>query len=140
VIHQEQQQQQLRQHQNTQLHMQPTPCNTRYTSSCNKHYSQPTLPDQIRDTDLDTLERLVGCLTWGDIEAEDSRHLAESSFVKVFRLAQLLLEYLLYVQDSLKHTNSVLELSRCGAGALYMSMCWLLTVTIVAQNSVTHSE
>jgi hypothetical protein len=30
----------------------------------------------------------------------------------VFRLAQLLLEYLLYVQDSLKHTNSVLEVSR----------------------------
>ncbi|WIA31397.1 hypothetical protein OEZ86_002296 [Tetradesmus obliquus] len=63
----------------------------------------------IRDTDLDTLERLVGCLAWGDIEAEDSRHLSEASFVKVFRLAQLLLEYLLYVQDSLKHTNSVLE-------------------------------
>uniref|UniRef100_A0A383WEI0 Cilium assembly protein DZIP1 N-terminal domain-containing protein n=1 Tax=Tetradesmus obliquus TaxID=3088 RepID=A0A383WEI0_TETOB len=66
----------------------------------------------IRDTDLDTLERLVGCLAWGDIEAEDSRHLSEASFVKVFRLAQLLLEYLLYVQDSLKHTNSVLEVSR----------------------------
>jgi hypothetical protein len=72
--------------------------------------------DQIRDTDLDTLERLVECLTWGDIEAEDSRHLAESSFIKVFRLAQLLLEYLLYVQDSLKHTNSALELSRYGTG------------------------
>ncbi|KAF6250625.1 hypothetical protein COO60DRAFT_1681187 [Scenedesmus sp. NREL 46B-D3] len=67
---------------------------------------------RIRDTDLDTLERLVACLTWGDIEVEDSHHLAEASFVKVFRLAQLLLEYLLYVQDSLKHTNSVLELSR----------------------------
>jgi zinc finger protein DZIP1 len=71
-----------------------------------------SLHPQIRDTDLDTLERLVSCITWGDIEAEDSRHLAEASFVKVFRLAQLLLEYLLYVQDSLKHTNSVLELSR----------------------------
>lgn len=55
----------------------------------------------------------MGCLAWGDIEAEDSRHLSEASFVKVFRLAQLLLEYLLYVQDSLKHTNSVLEVSRC---------------------------
>lgn len=70
------------------------------------------VPRQIRDTDLDTLERLVSCITWGDIEAEDTRHLSEASFVKIFRLAQLLLEYLLYVQDNLKYTNSVLEQSR----------------------------
>lgn len=67
---------------------------------------------QIRDTDLDTLEQLVACLTWGDIEAEDTRHLSEGNFVKVFRLAQLLLEYLLYVQENLKYTNGVLDQSR----------------------------
>ena len=67
---------------------------------------------QVRDTDLDTPERLVSCITWGDIEAEDTRHLSEANFVKIFRLAQLLLEYLLYVQDNLKYTNSVLEQSR----------------------------
>lgn len=68
---------------------------------------------QIQDTDLDTLEALASCITWGDIEAEDSRHLTEGSFVKVFRLAQLLLEYLLYVQDTLKATNASLDASRC---------------------------
>jgi hypothetical protein len=67
----------------------------------------------VRDTDLDTLERLVSVITWGDIEAEDTRHLSEGNFVKVFRLAQLLLEYLLYVQENLKFTNGVLEHGRC---------------------------
>jgi zinc finger protein DZIP1 len=61
---------------------------------------------------LDTLEQLVTCVTWGDIEAEDTRHLSEGNFVKVFRLAQLLLEYLLYVQENLKYTNGVLDQSR----------------------------
>lgn len=70
------------------------------------------MPLQVRDTDLDALERLVSCITWGDIEAEDTRHLSEANFVKIFRLAQLLLEYLLYVQDNLKYTNCVLEQSR----------------------------
>lgn len=55
----------------------------------------------------------MSCITWGDIEAEDTRHLSEASFVKVFRLAQLLLEYLLYVQDNLCATNALLEQSRC---------------------------
>lgn len=68
--------------------------------------------DQVRDTDLDTLEQLVTCVTWGDIEAEDTRHLSEGNFVKVFRLAQLLLEYLLYVQENLKYINGVLDQSR----------------------------
>jgi zinc finger protein DZIP1 len=66
----------------------------------------------VRDTDLDALEQLVTCVTWGDIEAEDTRHLSEGNFVKVFRLAQLLLEYLLYVQENLKYTNSVLDRNR----------------------------
>ena len=67
---------------------------------------------QIRDTDIDALERLAGMLTWSDLEAEDTRHLSESNFTKIFRLAQLLLEYLLYVQDSLKAANSILEQGR----------------------------
>jgi hypothetical protein len=111
------------QHASTKMHAElaecaPGTCRTQQYQQWldNSHAQRLFPPHQIRDTDLDTLERLVSCLTWGDIEAEDSRHLAESSFVKVFRLAQLLLEYLLYVQDSLKHTNSALELSRYGTG------------------------
>lgn len=80
---------------------------------CTFPRSTQTSP-QVRDTDLDTLEQLVTCVTWGDIEAEDTRHLSEGNFVKVFRLAQLLLEYLLYVQENLKYTNGVLDKSRWG--------------------------
>ena len=41
-----------------------------------------------------------------------TQQLSEGNFVKVFRLAQLLLEYLLYVQENLKYTNGVLDKSR----------------------------
>jgi zinc finger protein DZIP1 len=58
----------------------------------------PLLHAQVRDVDLDTLERVAACITWGDLEAEDTRHLSEANFTKIFRLAQLLAEYLLYVQ------------------------------------------
>eukprot|EP00775_Hariotina_reticulata_P007380 gene7380-7589_t len=66
----------------------------------------------IRDTDLDTLEQLVSCITWGDLEAEGPGQVNPSSTAKLFRLAQLLLEYLLYVQDNLQHANSILEKCR----------------------------
>lgn len=73
--------------------------------------STPPWPLQIRDTDLDALEQLVSCITWGDLEAEGPGQVDPSSTAKLFRLAQLLLEYLLYVQDNLQHANSILE--RC---------------------------
>lgn len=73
-------------------------------------HSCPAFPDapqptpahapQVRDADLDVLERVAPCITWGDLEAEDPRHLNETNFTKIFRLAQLLIEYLLYVQVS----------------------------------------
>ena len=38
---------------------------------------------QIRDVDLDTLERVTSIIAYGDIEAEDTRHLTELNFIKV---------------------------------------------------------
>ena len=38
----------------------------------------------------------------------------------MFRLSQLLVEYLLYVQDNLKYTNGVLEHDRCGRSRRYL--------------------
>ena len=67
----------------------------------------------MRDIDLDTLEKIVSIVAFGDIEAEDTRHLTELNFVKVFRLSQLIIEYLLYVQDCLQGTNSWLQQDRC---------------------------
>lgn len=40
---------------------------------------------QIRDVDLDTLEKVVSVIAFGDIEAEDTRNLTELNFVKVQR-------------------------------------------------------
>jgi hypothetical protein len=54
-------------------------------------------------------------IAYGDIEAEDTRCLTEINFVKVFRLSQLLVEYLLYVQDCLQRSNSTLADGRWGA-------------------------
>jgi zinc finger protein DZIP1 len=62
-------------------------------------------PSQLRDTDVDMLERTVTMIAFGDIEAEDTRHLTETNFVRIFRLAQLTVEYLLYVQDCLSSTH-----------------------------------
>ncbi len=72
-------------------------------------------PAQLRTTDLDALERAAATIAYGDINAEDPLHLSELSFVKVFRLAQALVEYLLFVQDSLQATNTALEQGRCAA-------------------------
>ena len=38
---------------------------------------------QIRDVDLDTLEKVTSIIAYGDIEAEDTRHLTEMNFIKV---------------------------------------------------------
>ncbi|KAF5837877.1 Iguana/Dzip1-like DAZ-interacting protein N-terminal-domain-containing protein [Dunaliella salina] len=67
------------------------------------------------DVDLDVLEKVVSIIAFGDIEAEDTRYLTELNFLKVFRLAQLIIEYLLYVQDCLQSTNAYLQQHRCGA-------------------------
>jgi hypothetical protein len=58
----------------------------------------PARDPQIRTTDLDALERVAPCIAWGDLEADDPRALSETNFLKIFRLAQLLVEYLLHVQ------------------------------------------
>ncbi|GBF96203.1 hypothetical protein Rsub_08748 [Raphidocelis subcapitata] len=64
----------------------------------------------IRTTDLDALERVAPCIAWGDLEADDPRALSETNFTKIFRLAQLLVEYLLH--DALKTSNAALEQER----------------------------
>ncbi|EFJ50393.1 hypothetical protein VOLCADRAFT_88956 [Volvox carteri f. nagariensis] len=66
----------------------------------------------MRDVDLDTLEKIVNIVAFGDIEAEDTRHLTELNFIKIFRLSQMMIEYLLYVQDCLQNSNAWLQQDR----------------------------
>ncbi|GMH40393.1 hypothetical protein BSKO_08297 [Bryopsis sp. KO-2023] len=55
----------------------------------------------ILSTDVQVLDELVPAIAFGDLEAEDPMTLTETNFVKIFRLSQLIIEYLLYVQDTL---------------------------------------
>lgn len=66
---------------------------------------------QIRETDIGTLERCVGAVAFGDLEAEDSRNLTEVNFMRIFRLGQLTAEYLLHVQDRLAYDNTLLKVN-----------------------------
>jgi hypothetical protein len=55
----------------------------------------------VRDTDIDALEGVLDVVAFGDIEAEDTRNLTPFNFIKLFRVAQLTVDYLLHVQDRL---------------------------------------
>ena len=65
---------------------------------------------QVRDTDLDELERVVAAVAFGDIEAEGpSGAVADVSLRRLLRLSQLANEYLLHVQDHLAVENGQLK-------------------------------
>ncbi len=56
------------------------------SKSAHLRHHQRTCNDahmQIRDVDLDTLEKVTSIIAFGDIEAEDTRHLTELNFIKV---------------------------------------------------------
>ena len=50
-------------------------------------------------------------MAFGDLEAEASHSLTETSFLRLFRLAQLTVEYLLHIQDRLVWENGLLKVA-----------------------------
>lgn len=67
---------------------------------------------QVRDTDLDALERVVSVAAYGDVEAEGPPGaIADVSLRRLLRLSQLSNEYLLHVQDHLATRNTALKVS-----------------------------
>lgn len=42
------------------------------------------------EADIDTLETVLDTIAFGDIQGEDTRNFSEQNFVKIFRLAQLM--------------------------------------------------
>lgn len=66
-------------------------------------------PDQVRETDLDALEAVVGVVAFGDVDAEAPGAVAEHSLRRLLRLAQLAAEYLLHVQDRLAAERCLLR-------------------------------
>lgn len=63
----------------------------------------------IRNTDIDALEKIVSIISHGDIEAEDAASVSQANLLKIYKLAQLTVEYLLYAQDSLHHSATWLN-------------------------------
>jgi len=64
---------------------------------------------QVRETDLDALEAVVGVVAFGDVDAEAPGAVAEHSLRRLLRLAQLAAEYLLHVQDRLAAERCLLR-------------------------------
>ena len=72
---------------------------------------------QIQETDIDTLERCCAAMAFGDLEAEVPHSLTETNFLRLFRLAQLTVEYLLHIQDRLVWETGLLKV-------LILLLCW----------------
>ncbi|CAM9365756.1 unnamed protein product, partial [Chrysoparadoxa australica] len=55
----------------------------------------------IKDVDVDALQEFIENITFSDISTDEMCLYSDESFIKLFQLSQLTLEYLLSVQDSL---------------------------------------
>jgi hypothetical protein len=55
----------------------------------------------VREVDVDTLQVHIENITFCNLREEDLRYLTDPQIVKLFRVSQLSLEYLLYSQDKL---------------------------------------
>ena len=63
-----------------------------------------------KELDLATLETLLNNVTYAALDREDLERLGDQHFIKLFRVAQLTIEYLLYTQDYFQSVNKVLDL------------------------------
>ena len=55
----------------------------------------------VREVDVDILQMHIENITFCNLREEDLRYLTDPQIVKLFRISQLMLEYLLYSQDKL---------------------------------------
>lgn len=55
----------------------------------------------VREVDVDILQIHIENITFCNLREEDLRYLTDPQIVKLFRISQLMLEYLLYSQDKL---------------------------------------
>ena len=55
----------------------------------------------VREVDIDLLQSHIENITFCNLREEDLRYFTDPQIVKLFRVSQLMLEYLLYSQDQL---------------------------------------
>lgn len=63
----------------------------------------------VKEIDLGSLETLLNNITYANLDKEDMERLGDANFVKLFRMSQLTIEYLLYTQDYFQSVNKVLD-------------------------------
>lgn len=64
----------------------------------------------ISTTDLGQLEQLLQNLTYANLDREDLERLGDTHFIKLFRLSQMSVEYLIYTQNYLETLTKTLDL------------------------------
>ena len=64
----------------------------------------------VRDVDLKQLESMLQNLTYAHLDRDDMERLGDAHFVKLFRLSQLSIEYLIYTQNYLETLTKSLDL------------------------------
>lgn len=60
-------------------------------------------------TDIEAIQRHLENLAFADVTLDDVQHYSDAYFLKLFQIAQLTLEYLMHVQDSLVDHSEGLE-------------------------------
>ena len=55
----------------------------------------------VREVDIDLLQSQIENITFCNLKEEDLRYLTDPQIIKLFRVSQLMMEYLLYSQDQL---------------------------------------
>ncbi|XP_030837805.1 zinc finger protein DZIP1L isoform X1 [Strongylocentrotus purpuratus] len=63
----------------------------------------------MRDLDVSSLQDSIMGITFCDIEREIDTRMVDQNFVMVFKLAQLIIQYLLHSQEVMAHNTSVAE-------------------------------
>ena len=64
----------------------------------------------VRDVDLKQLESLLQNITFAQLDRDDLERLGDQHFIKLFKLSQLSIEYLLYTQSYLESLCKALDL------------------------------
>ncbi len=53
----------------------------------------------VREVDVDALQLYIENITFCNLREEDLRYLTDPQVIKLFKISQLMIEYLLYSQD-----------------------------------------
>lgn len=64
----------------------------------------------IAQVDLAQLEQLLQNLTYANLDREDLERIGDTHFIKLFRLSQMSIEYLIYTQNYLETLTRTLDL------------------------------